>query len=570
MDAGTPRIGGRSSLRADRSRPVVAWAIVAALGFAAPLLVPARAAAATFGPVLKPNVTAVAPFYAASEEHSLEGQAHYLMRFNGWIGNEGPGRLEVRGRRSSPSEPMKVYQRLYRQEAKETYEGNEPDEYEEVLLEHAEMRYDSAEGFPLFHLMDIAHYSLWNYAKTKEVMPSQKVGFCLGDDYRFATTGPKTAFYVDAATGHCAEGKPEALTVWEGISVGWLDWYEWELPLQWVDVSKVPPGRYWLRDDSDPDGFLVENGPPTEAVKHAYSTAPVTVRGYDALGQSDTIENDEAKMLTLASEAFPGEKGPFESTETCKVSNNPKYEIRQSPEHGKLGAVSGNHVTYTPDAEYEGADSFTFVARNPNCGFPLEPVEATVSLTVTTPVVTTTTTTTTATTATSTSPSSATTITSTSANSAPTTTTTAANTPGAGGGAHRDTKAKPPAGVSRLQGAIHGHSLIVSALAGNSGLLRLSAVLHGRPLGRCAHRVHSGETVKCRIALSGPPSARGEIVVWGTLTSGKHVFQEHHGLAKSTPRGYAQKSQAGVALSLRDAFADPALAALGQARPVVS
>jgi hypothetical protein len=567
MDAGTPGIGAEPSLRADRSRPLAGWALAAALGCAALLFVPAHAAAVTLGPVLKPNVTAVAPWYAKSEEREVEGHERYLMRFNGWIGNEGPGRLEIRGRRGSSSEPMKVYQRLYREGAKETYEENEPDEYEEVLDEHAEMRYDSTEGFPLFHLMDIAHYSLWNYAKTKEVMPSQKVGFCLGDDYHSETgKGPHAAFYVDSATGHCAENKPEALTVWEGISVGWLDWYEWELPLQWVDVSKVPPGRYWLRDDSDPDGFLVENGPPSEAVKHAYSAAPVTVRGYDALGQSDMVENDEAKTLTLASEAFSGAKGPVESTEMCEVSNNPKYEVVQSPEHGKLGAVSGNHVTYTPEGEYEGADSFTFVARNPNCRFPLEPVEATVSLTVTARVVTTTTTTTTSTSASSAPATTSTT--STSVSSAPTTTsTTTAKTLGAGAGAHKGTSAKPPAGVSGLEGTIHGHSLILSAVAGSTGVLRLSASLHGHRLGGCSVRVHTGQAVKCRIAPSRPQSAKGEIVVWGTLTSGKHVFQKHHRLANTTQRGYAQKSQAGVTLSLRNAFADPAIAALGPSAP---
>jgi hypothetical protein len=578
MDAGTPRIGGRFTLRADRPRPVVGWALGPVLGCAALscvvlMLAPAHAAA-TLGPVLKPNVTAVPPWYAKSQELSLEGQERYVMRFNGWIGNEGPGRLEIRGRRSSPSEPMKVYQRLYREGAKETYAGNEPDEYEEVLDEHAELHYDSSEGFALFHLMDIAHYSLWNYAKTKEVVPSEKVGFCLGDDEHLESgKGPSTAFYVDSATGHCAEGKPEALSLWEGISIGWLDWYEYELPLQWVDVSKVPPGRYWLRDDSDPDGFLVENGPPSEAVKHAYSKWPVTVRGYDALGQSDKIENDEAKTLTLASEAFPGEKEPLGNAEMCRVANNPKYEIRESPEHGTLTVVSGNHVTYTPQAEYEGADSFTFVARNPNCRFPLEPVEATVSLAVTAPVITTTTTTTTLTSASSTATTTAPT-TSTSASPMPntttTTSTTVARTLAATGTTHKGTDAKPPLGVTRLQAAIHGHSLLVSALAGNSGLLRLSAWLHGHRLGRCSFRVHSGETMKCRIALSGHTSANGEIVVWGTLTSGKHTFQKHRRLAQGTQRGYGAASKARVALSLRSAFADPALAALSEARPAVS
>jgi hypothetical protein len=391
---GAGMLGGRPRLRLPRHRSLTATGLAAAFVFAGFGLSLAPASAfATLGPVLKPNVTAIPPWYVKTEELEWEGQKRELMRFNGWIGNQGPGRLEIRGRRNSPSEPMKVYQRLYREGAKETSGENEPDEYEEVFDEHAELKYDTADGFDLFHLMDIAHYSLWNYAKTEEAVPSQKVGFCLGDDEHLEMgKGPEAAFYVDPLSGHCDENKPEALTVREGISVGWDDLYGWELPLQWVDVSNVRPGEYWLRDDSDPAGFLVENGPPTEAIKHAYSTKPVTVLGYNALDQSATDENDEAKILTLSSEAV---KGKWATEEVCKVSGNPRYEITHQPAHGKLGGVTGEHVTYTPEAGYEGSDSFTFVARNPNCRYPLQPTEATVSLSVTAPVVTTTTTTTT-------------------------------------------------------------------------------------------------------------------------------------------------------------------------------
>ncbi len=506
----------RLQLPVGRDVPLRGWP-AAVVALCAVLLSPGLALA-TLGPVLKPNVTAEPPEYVSTQEVMWEGQYREVLRFNGWIGNQGPGRLEIRGRRSSSTEPMAVYQRLYREGAKQTHEENEPDEYEEVLDPNATLEYDTAHEFDRFHLMDIAHYSLWNYAKSEEVEPAEKVGFCLSDDEHVEPgIGPTEGFYDDETFRRgCDEHEPEALSVWEGISVGWSDLYSWKLPLQWTDVSNVAPGEYWLRDDSDPAGFLVENGPSTEAVKHSYSESPVTVRGYVALGNSVADENDEPKAVTLSAESFEGP--PIQLLEVCYVSGEPEYVITRAPKHGTLGAVSGDHVTYTPEQDYSGPDSFSFAARNPSCSYPLQPVEATESLSVSAPAVATTTATTAST------------------QGAGTVTGSTSTTPN--GGADE----RLPA-LSDLKGVKHGRSLILSVRSGGAGTVRLSVWVRGHRVAGCTLHASSGETVRCRVTLPHRDLTAKNVVVWATLRLGRHVLRQHHTL--SSAPGHTRRSTAG-------------------------
>jgi hypothetical protein len=506
-------------------------------------------ALAELGPILKPNLTADPPGFVKNEELTWEGQKRLLMRFNGYIRNQGPGRLEVRGRRESALEPMHVYQRLYREGATEVHGLQPEEEYEEQSLPEAELVFDTDDGHSHFHVQDIAHYSLWNRAQTEEVAPAQKVGFCLTDSEHVEAQGPSTPFYADEAERRfCDHLEPEALTVWEGISAGWQDAYYWKVALQWVDISDVAPGEYWLREDVDPRGLLIESGTPMEAAKHAYSTSWVTVPGYDAVEQSDSDEAGEPVTITLTSRAFG-------------VSGEPKYVIAAGPHHGTLGEVEGGEVRYTPEPGYSGSDTFTFYAENPGSEYPLTPVDATVSLGVSAATTTTTTTTTGSTTAaTSTA---VTTTTSTAPRTTPTTSTTtstaATSKPGSSGDSRGgDNVAGRRRPLSDLEGFIQGDSVIVRARAGIKGRLWLGADGGRHRLGRCVAFVLAGQLRTCRIPLP-QHVTRDQIVVWGMLRSGPRVTRKHHrltGRAAIAPRSWGYLPVAAV---------DPLAAVLGGA-----
>jgi len=336
-----------------------ALAVVLVLGlFLAVLPGPARAAE----PLL-PDVVADPPNNVFLETSTTEGglkgsgEAKLLLRFNGYLHNVGPGALDFRGSRNSPAEPMHAFQRVYNSDG--TFK-EEPSS--------AELIYVSADGHEHFHLQRAARYSLWNAAKTAEAAPALKVGFCLDDsEHVEPTIGPKEAVYSDA-TGRkfCRQHEPEALSLFEGVSIGWRDRYDASLAFQWVDASSVLPGEYWLREDVNTTGVIKETGGPK---KPGYSTNATIIPGFDALAQAASTQPGEPRAITLTSKAW---------SDTA----TPKYKIVSAPSHGTLSAVSGNQVTYTPSAGYSGPDSFTFSASDPNSPFPKSPAVATVSIEV--------------------------------------------------------------------------------------------------------------------------------------------------------------------------------------------
>jgi hypothetical protein len=285
------------------------------------------------------------------------GEPELLLRFNGYIHNVGPGALDFRGSRSSASEPMNAFQRVY-----DTGGGfkEEPSS--------AELVYATADGHEHWHLQRAAKYSLWNSARTAEVAPAMKVGFCLDDsEHVEPAVGPKEAVYSDAkGREFCRQRQPEATSLFEGVSAGWRDLYRSGLAFQWVDASNVLPGEYWLREDVNPNGVIKEAG---GANTPAYATTRTIIPGFDALAQSTATGFGRPVTVTLSSQAW-------------NDSTTPTYTIASPPAHGTLSAVNGDQVTYTPASGYSGSDAFTFSATDPSSPFPRAPALATVAIDV--------------------------------------------------------------------------------------------------------------------------------------------------------------------------------------------
>jgi len=321
------------------------------------------AAQARAAEALLPNLVADPASNISLETSTTEGglkkeaPAELLLRFNGYVHNLGPGAVDFRGSRKSTSEAMKTFQRVFNSDG--TFK-EEPSA--------AELIYVTADGHEHWHLQRAAKYSLWNLAKSAEVAPAMKVGFCLDDsEHVEPAVGPSTAVYSDA-TGRefCRQHQPEATNLFEGISPGWRDLYSSNLAFQWVDASSVLPGEYFLREDVNPTGAIKETG---GANAPSYTTSPIVIPGFNALAQSVSAQAGTAQTITLTSKAF-------------KDSATPTYKIVTGPAHGTLSAVNKNQVTYTPTAGYTGADSFTFSAADPTSPFPRSAATATVAIEV--------------------------------------------------------------------------------------------------------------------------------------------------------------------------------------------
>lgn len=107
-----------------------------------------------------------------------------------------------------------------------------------------------------FHVDDWAIYHI------RQVLPGDGVGsilfggvktsFCLLDSTRYLGPEPISGT-PPIARQFVSCGANE-----QGISVGWEDIYDKGLPDQWIDITGLPPGEYWLESEVDPEDHFLE------------------------------------------------------------------------------------------------------------------------------------------------------------------------------------------------------------------------------------------------------------------------------------------------------------------------
>jgi len=317
-----------------------------------------------------PNLVADPPEGPYLEVYGGTGTDRLLLRFDGFVHNAGIGALEMRGDSRNGTSMADVRQRIYRNS------GPPRDD-----VSAARILYEPEDGHEHWHLKDAARYSLWNAARTAEVAPGQKVGFCLEDVDELDSSNPSV--YDDEEIGFCSAdgypgGGPTASSVRMGVTAGWRDVYNSGIAFQWVDVSNVPPGTYWLRSEVDPDRVIAESD---ESNAPAFAPEPSIVPGWVAQPLSaPDLPGGRASALTLSATKVEGAT-PDESAGAAR------FRVLTPPAHGTLDVPVGRTfdspaVTYTPEPGYSGPDSFTFAALSSISPFPLTPVAATASLVV--------------------------------------------------------------------------------------------------------------------------------------------------------------------------------------------
>jgi hypothetical protein len=162
-----------------------------------------------------------------------------LLRLTTAMANRGRGPMELNGGAILPNGSQEVYQRVYKEG------GGWADHLAGTFTYHAQHEH--------IHFDNFASYSL------REITPGNGVG-----DVRAA--GEKISFClldVDHFDNSLA-GSPPTMQYYEcgqrqGVSVGWSDVYDQSLPDQWIDVTNVPDGRYWLEVQADPENRLLES-----------------------------------------------------------------------------------------------------------------------------------------------------------------------------------------------------------------------------------------------------------------------------------------------------------------------
>jgi hypothetical protein len=180
----------------------------------------------------------------------------YHLGFDSAVDNRGAGPLIIAGHRSSQAEPQMI--------ADQTIQ--ESDGSTRTVPGVGRLQYVYSADHDHWHYLGFDHYELRRASDYKLIAPDQKTGFCLGDRYDTDTQStipgePAQPFY----TGYCGRTHTELLSLVEGISVGYGDVYFANLEGQFVDLTGVAAGEYYLVHRVNADRRLVESNYANDA-----------------------------------------------------------------------------------------------------------------------------------------------------------------------------------------------------------------------------------------------------------------------------------------------------------------
>ena len=180
------------------------------------------------------------------EDHEIRtdikpGRTHLI--FSNAMANIGDGPLYIYGvtpkNKHHDEDTQKVKQRVFRSDG---------------------THYNRLAGFFVYHPQhNHTHFDDWAIYRLREILPDDGVGavivkghktsFCLLDSYEYDGSLPNAP--DDRQFTSCSTGV-------QGISVGYEDLYDKSIPGQWIDITDVPNGEYWLESEVDPKNNVLE------------------------------------------------------------------------------------------------------------------------------------------------------------------------------------------------------------------------------------------------------------------------------------------------------------------------
>jgi hypothetical protein len=231
-----PRARHRTLPRVD-GRRLAAAVLVLVIGFGVAATRQPIAAATDRLPDLR-----VAPL---SEFRIVTENGRRLLKFTAMMVNAGPGHFEVRGRRDGASDPtMSINQVIY-----------DTAGTSRQVATTAEGRY-SGDGHDHWHVQRMMSYVIWPAAGASTFVRGTKVGFCFldTDPWNLSVSGARRTSYYRGSW--C--GTQSALTNRVGISTGWGDTYRWSIAYQYIDITGLAAGEYYVRSVVDEPNFFLE------------------------------------------------------------------------------------------------------------------------------------------------------------------------------------------------------------------------------------------------------------------------------------------------------------------------
>lgn len=331
----------RSMLRVRFRRVLGGIAVVALVAVVAPVSSISFAGAQSTGALL-PDLISDPPRPSFFGELNTDDGTRLVVTFDGYVHNIGDGPLDVVG---NPQEVDGMRQRVLN-------DG----EWEDVGA--PTIRFETDDGHNHFHLIEAIEYVLWNELQGTQTAIGSKVGFCLVDSEQIESGSDQS--YSEEGDKFCQEDNPGATELRMGISPGWRDIYDATTTLQWVDVSDVTPGRYWIGAITDPNDEILESNETNNDL--IFSTDTIEVPGFSPRTQPPVAVDAPVAEFTLMSTAHGS-------------VTRPVYVIEQGPTSGTLdvpiGADLGSPVVrYFPEPGFQGTDEIVFSVRDASSPYP--------------------------------------------------------------------------------------------------------------------------------------------------------------------------------------------------------
>lgn len=233
--------GRHVAFASNRSGVETLWRVPASGGAAVPLVRRLLASDAAVRP--QPRLLELLPDFEQRPPADLSiktvlrgGRRHFLLGFDSATDNVGLGPVIISARRPSRASAFMRGSQIIRLAS-----GGRRTEPRVGIL-----RYVYSPSHSHWHVMGFQRYELRRATDNAVVLRDRKSGFCLADHWAHAPghhrNEPRRPIFMD----YCKRGRPHALSVYQGTSVGFTDRYPSHFHGQNLDLTRIPAGTYVL------------------------------------------------------------------------------------------------------------------------------------------------------------------------------------------------------------------------------------------------------------------------------------------------------------------------------------
>jgi hypothetical protein len=269
-----------------------------------------------------------------------EKPGRLLLRLTTAIGNVGTGPLELRGGRVRLGK-QEVMQRIYNADNTTT------DRLSGSFTYHPAHSHTHFDEFASYRLRAMTK----NNGVGKIIKGGNKVSFCLTDVEAFKPElpgAPRDSEYMSCAS------------TMQGISVGWADVYNYSLPDQWVDVTNVKPGRYWLEVVADPRNRILESNEKNNTTRIAINLKNLSAPRNDAFARRTALKG------SIVDTTGHNNQATLENGEPSADGGSSVWWTWTAPTSGRVTITTAGSSFDTILSVYTGdsLSNLTRVARN--------------------------------------------------------------------------------------------------------------------------------------------------------------------------------------------------------------